>query len=288
MQEYFIEVGTANYKEVLYRRLRDLRSEEGLPIELYECKNGAFYSVRCVYSTIKGKLDQERLTVRIYNYYFARALAEIIVQRWEGVFIRKILKKEYSLNSGDIEKIMNKTWDNLNKDNNTYLSETRKHMLVKAILEFLDFHKRLDLEGFMNFRAELYKRELKKQIAQAVNEYAIEQEHVGYVRFLKNFLTSQHSIYRTMHLVIKDKGEIVLYDDCGRNVNDQCLEENDGKSNNEYYEDFLIGSILKCAPRHLVAHVNSEQHTDMIQTIHEVFEEKISFCTGCSICRENN
>lgn len=302
MLEYYVEVGTTNYREYLNRKLSDLRGKEGLPIELYELKNGAQYLVRCVYTTIKGRQEQDILTARIYNYYFARALAEIIFQGWEGVFIKKVLKKEYSMNNSDVEDITEKAWHNLNSEDQTYLPETRKHVLVKSILEFLDSHHRFDIEGFMNFRADSYKRELRKQIARAVNEYALQQEHESFVRLLKRFLEFQRSIYKTMHLVIKAEGEITFLDDRGRNVNNECLEENypllheavkgeapEGKKNSiELYEDFLISSILKCAPRRLIVHAAPQQHPDMVEIIRQVFEERITFCRGCSLCQETD
>lgn len=300
MQEYFVEVGTVNYKEVLFRKLSDLRFKEGLPIDFYELKDGASCLVRCVYSTIRGKQEQDRLTARIYNYYFARALAEIIFQGWEKPFISRILKKEYSMTKQDIDGILAKAWENLNKEDKTYLPETRKHVLVKSILEFLDSNKRFDIEGFMNFRADLYKRELKKQIARAVNDYALQQEHEGFIRILKKFLNSRHTIYKIMHLVIKAHGVVEFYDDRGRNVSEECLEENGvilqeaaqenitGKDTIEIFEDYIISTILKCAPRQLIIHPCSEQHEEMIKIIHDVFEDKICFCEGCPLCLERN
>jgi putative sporulation protein YtxC len=304
MQEYYVEVRTANYKEYLYSKLSDLRSKEGLPIDIYELKNDAQYLVRCVYSTLKGRREQDRLIARIYNYYFARALAEIIFQGWEGVFIEKILRKEYRMTGSDAEEISGKAWRNLNREDQTYLPETRKHVLVKSILEFLDSHDRFDIEGFMNFRADLYKKELRKQIARAVNEYTLEQEHDSFVQILKRFLASQHSVYKTMHLVIKAQGEVNFFDDKGRNINYECLGQNapllyeatpkglsegkaEGKiSNVELYEDFLISSILKCAPRRLIVHAVAEQHPAMIRIIQQVFEEKVTYCEGCLFCQE--
>lgn len=302
LEQYYVEVGTANYKEDLFEKLSDLRNKEGLPIEFSEIKNSATYLVRCAYSNLRGKQDQNRLTVRIYNYYFARSLAEIIFQGWEGHFIKKILRKEYNMNQNDIEEILSNAWKSLNCEEKTYLPETRKHVLIKSILEFLDSHKRFDIEGFMNFRAEQYKRELRKHIARAVNEYALEQEHEGFVRLLKRFLDSQHSIYKTIHLVIEKKGEIQFFDDRGRNISEECLEENrsflqestreavanDRKNHFELYDDFLISAILKFTPRRIIIHMVSECCREMIQMISEVFEDRISFCQGCSMCREKN
>lgn len=299
MEEYYVEVGTADYKENLCLKLRDLKVTEGLPIDIYESEKGTQYFVRCVYSTIKGRREKDRLTARIYNYYFARALAEVVFQGWEELFIRKVLKKEYSMKRNDIEDIVRISWRNLNREDQTYFPETRKHVLVKSILEFLNVHKRFDIEGFMNFRADLYKRELKKQIARAVNDYALEQEHEGFVRLLKRFLDSRHPIYKTMHMIIKAQGEVRFFDDHGRDINKECFEENyslpaEGEEDSltcskkrmELYEDLLISTILKCAPLNLVIHAATERYQDIIGVMQEVFEGKISFCMGCSLCQQ--
>ena len=110
------------------------------------------------------------------------------------------------------------------------------------------------------------------------------------------------SIFKTMHIVIKDQGEVAFYDDRWRNINKECLEDNisildtpaaggkqDNRKNNlELYEDFLISSLLKCAPRSLVVHSNTNKHEGMVQVIEEVFEDKISFCEGCTMCNQSN
>jgi len=306
VQEYYLEVGTRNYKENLFRRLSDLRSKEGLPIDLYEMKNDAHYLVRCVFSDNDRKNgigEQERLTVRIYQYYFARALAEIIFQGWEGIFIKKVLKKEYCLNSRDVENISEMARSFLNNEEKGYLPATRKHVLVKSILEYLNLHKRFDIEGFLNFRAGHYKKELKKQIARAVNEYSLEQEHESFIRLLKRFLQTQNSVYKTMHLVLKKQNKAEFYDDCGRNINCGSFESkypslavtagdkdlSEGKNSSaELYEDFLISTLLQCAPRTLIIHQNCREYDGFLQIIGEVFENRVRFCNGCILCQESD
>lgn len=301
MQEYYVEVGTVSFKENLYRKLSELRNKEGLPIDIYELRDDAQYLVRCVFTNIKGRQHQDSLTARIYNYYFARALAEIIFQGWEGIFVQKVLKKEYNLSKQEVENILQLARQFLNSEEKSYLPENRKHVLVKSILEYLDINKRFDIEGFMNFRADLYKKELKKQIARVVNEYALEQEHDSFISLLQRFLDSQHTIYKTMHLVLRRNGEVEFLDEYGKNINSKCLEENetyfmdstkrncaeDRKTNTELYEDFLISALLKCAPRNLVIHTTSQQHGDLVQILHEVFLDKIRFCTKCNLCSQD-
>ena len=296
MQEYYVEVGTASLKENLYRKLSELRNKEGLPIDIYELRDDAQYLVRCVYTNIKGRQQQDLLTARIYNYYFARALAEIIFQGWEGLFVRKVLRKEYNLNSREVEQIFDMARQFLNSQEKSYLPETRKHVLVKSILEYLEKNKRFDIEGFMNFRAERYKEELKRQIARVVNEYALEQEHDTFISLLKRTLDSQHTIYKTMNLVLKRTGEVVFLDEKGENISSQCLAENekyfnqdppqfeDDKNTMELYEDYLISALLKCAPQKLVIHTDTDKYCDLLEILQDVFQEKIRFCSRCDLC----
>ena len=121
MQEYYVEVGTVSFKENLYRKLSELRSKEGLPIDIHELRDDAQYLVRCVFTNIKGRQHQDSLTARIYNYYFARALAEIIFQGWEGLFVQKVLKKEYNLSNQEAENILQMARQFLNSEEKSYL-----------------------------------------------------------------------------------------------------------------------------------------------------------------------
>jgi len=289
VHEYYVEIGTSNFRDDLYERLCDLRVKDGLPLDLYECNEGTSYIVRCVFTALKGKFEENRLTAKIYNYYFARALADTIFKRWEEIYIRKILKKDYNMSPREIENILEMSTQNLG-NSKTYLREMKKNVLVKSILEFLDCHTRLNLEGFMNFRADHYKRELRKQISCIVNEYVCKQEHVFFVNSLKRFLRGQPNIFSTVHLIIKPQGEVLFLDDRGRNINRTIKDDYplEIKADLELYEDFLITSVLKCAPQHLVVHCVTEDHADMIRIINDVFEEKVIYCKGCNLCSDGD
>ena len=119
MNEQYIELGTTYYQENLCRKLNDLRNKEGLPIELCEISNGrqdgSQYLVRCVFLDVKCKNNNDRIKLKIYKYYFAKALAEIVLQEWERNFVRKVLMREYKdKNTIEIEQIFDKTCGYLN------------------------------------------------------------------------------------------------------------------------------------------------------------------------------
>ncbi|MGI5902174.1 MAG: sporulation protein YtxC [Desulfitobacteriia bacterium] len=286
MSEYYVEVGSTSCPHDLYSKLNHLRLQEGLPFELYEHRIGTSSLIRCVYSALKGKKEENRLAIRIYNYYFAKALAEIICREWEKVFVRKILKKEYSLSYTDIEKIIERSWSDLDNYESSYLSKTKKHVLIKSLLEFLDTHKQVNLEGFVNFRASLYKKELRRQIAIAVKDYAFAQENKKFIKMLKKFVARQEPLFSTMHLIIKRDGGILLLDEEKKDINKKDRffpsQERAGKG---YYDDLLISALLRCSPNNLIVHAAETSHIEMIEIIREVFENKISFCRGCPLCK---
>lgn len=288
MQGYYFEVGTGHYKEDLYGRLNDLRDKDGLPIDIHVLNGDPRYLIRCVYNDIKEKQNKS-LTVRIYNYYFARALAETVFQSWEEIFVKKTLKRDYSMTAHDIEIVYPKTWNYLNDGDNADLPQLRKRVLIKAILEFLDSHKRIDLDGFMDFRAEQYKRELKKQIARAVNAYTLQQEHTSFVNLLKRFFGSQHINHRTLHMVMDCQGGVHFYDNNKKKIDGEY--DNLSKNiieNFEPYEDILIGIILRCAPRKLVVHTDTKCHGEMLPILEEVFGDRMTYCQGCTLCKKTD
>ncbi|NLO97686.1 MAG: hypothetical protein GX091_06415 [Peptococcaceae bacterium] len=286
MQEYFIEVGTSNYREGLYRRLSDLRALEGLPFELFELQSEAPYLVRCVYSTLEGRQAEDRLAFRIYNYYFARALAEIVFQEWERSYVKKVLVTEYNFDLRDINRFMAKFWPAY-KENKQAFSDLKKRILIRSILEFLDSNQRFNIEGFMNFRADQYKRELRKQIAGAVENYVLDQEHQGFINMLKKYLAKQTAVFPTLNVIIKAWGEVQFYDDREQNVSRECLEDH-YRSDLELHEDILIIAIIKCAPPRLVVHGLTDKYVNMMKILTEVFEEKVSICNGCPLCGNNH
>lgn len=287
LRGYYFEVGTGHYHEGLYGKLNDLRNKDGLPIDIHELSGDSRYRIRCVYNNLKEKQNKS-LTIRIYNYYFARALAETVFQSWEEVFIKKTLKKDYNMTAQDIKLIYPKTWDYLNDGDHAYLYQLRKRVLIKSILEFLDWHQRIDLDGFMDFRAAQYKRELKKQIARAVNAYALEQEHDSFVRLLKRFFKSQHMEHRILHMVMDHRGGVHFYDDGKKNIDKEYGDLSENIIDNcESYEDVLIGILLKCAPQKLVVHTDTKRQDGMLTIIEEVFGERMTYCEGCSLCAEN-
>jgi len=176
--------------------------------------------------------------------------------------------------------------------------------LTRAILEYINVNDRMELEGFMNFRAETYKKELKKVVAAIVNEYVLEQEQKGFILLLKKYIESKKPVYPTINLIIKKDGAIAFLDEKGCDISKECLEENYSTVMDstflsidfpggtmgilDYYEDLIISALIKCAPRKVVIHMCKEKFPGLLNVLKEVFKGKIIFCTGCILCCKGN
>ncbi|AFV03012.1 hypothetical protein UNSWDHB_2150 [Dehalobacter sp. UNSWDHB] len=277
MNDYYLEVGTSDYKEELSQAVHDLYHKDGLPIEISEVCREPNYLVSFIYANLKGKNVRNELTVKIVQYYIAHALGSVVLQGWEERFIRKKLKNDYNMFGSEMDEAYPKVAGYLNDQAETGFLRLRNRILVKSILEFLNDHQRIDLEGFMNFRSGQYKRELKKQIARAVNVYALQQEHESFVRLLKRFFESQRDNKNTMHMVINHKDEVAFYDD-----NHSVLINSSAES-----EDHPISVLLKRSPNRLIVHVAAEKQSGIARIVQEVFGDKMTYCRGCSLCKEN-
>jgi len=54
------------------------------------------------------------------------------------------------------------------------------------------------------------------------------------------------------------------------------------------YDDLLISALITIAPKHLTLHGSEETLAqENIETVRHVFLERVSTCTGCSICKED-
>ncbi|UWG97798.1 putative sporulation protein YtxC [Dehalobacter sp. DCM] len=268
------------------QKINDLRNNDRLPIAIQEISGDRYLCLLCTYNNLNEK-QSKTLTIRIYNYYLARALAETVLQDWEVVFTKKALKRDFNMSDDEISRIYPRIQHYLNNAEHVYLPELRKRLLIKSLLEFFDSHRKIDLDGFMDFRAEKYKRELKKQIARGVNACTLEQEHDGFIQLLKRFYQAKPMDNRILHMVMNQLEGVHFYDAAMKNIDKEytCLSENIIR-NYESYEDLLIGILVKYAPGKLIIHTDTQRPKEMLMILGDVFGERLTYCPGCSLCKE--
>lgn len=288
--EHSVQLGTQNYRDGICSQLRELREQEELPFKIEEIQQGRHWLIECQFQAPAGEQPEEQVMVRkIHRYYLANALAETILGHWELDYVARLLNKKYHLTKAESERVLPKAFQNLNSEK-IYPGYRikRKTRLVSQILASLENNTLFDLEGFLRFRAQEYKTDVDKAVSSAVDEYVLEKEYQEFVSLLKHFLDTQSPRVDVLHVGISAQGRFHLYNDQGEKVTGLYL---DGISGEEgalefSYEDLLISALIAAAPREVVLHIRYRGYQDTLNTIRNVFDDKVKDCPGCSLCEK--
>lgn len=284
-----VQLGTQHYRESICRRLRELREQESLPFTIEEKQQGDYWFVQCQFDLPALADGQEQFTmVKIYRYYLANAITETIVGHWEQDYINRLLRRKYHLTKEEIREVLAKALQYLNGGLGQTYRVHRRTYLMEQILACLDTQAFLDVEGFLRFRAQNYRGEIDKAVSFAVDEFVLEREYVEFIELLKHFLDTQVPRMDTLHVLINSRGKFNLYNDNGQIVTGQFLDEfSVEEGSNEFsYEDLLISSLIAVAPHHVILHIEYDGYKDTLRTISQVFQDRVSYCAGCDLCKK--
>lgn len=290
--EHSVQLGTQKYRDSICQCLRELRDQEQLPLQIIEERQGKHWLIQCKFEDPSEDPSLEEsnhnMVQKIHCYYLANALAETILKKWEKEHVRKVVKKNRQLIEDNGQKVINNALNYLNKGLGQVQGYrvNRKTKLVSQILSCLDHSPVFEIEGFLDFRAQDYKKEVNKAVEFAINEYVVEKEYGEFIQLLKHFLDSQAPRLERLHVGVTTQGKFHLYNDKEIEVTHQFLEDYQLENVNELgYEDLLVSALIAVAPRQVTLHIRYEGYKDTLQTIRNVFGERVQDCQGCSLCK---
>lgn len=286
-----ISIGTYTNPVLVFERLNNelkILQSEGIPLEIDMDKVGKFTFLDCLFHHQEGFNIED--TFKTIKLSIANCLAEIIVEEWETLLIKKIVRDNfYYYNEEEKQVILNKVKNILNPAGlNPYHQHQRKEKVRHRIMDYLELYKDLIVEGFISFRLKDYQKELEVIVNSAVDELLMEKEYLEFIRLLKYFVEIQEPRIQKVQIVFKKSGKFSLLDEKDKPIKHECLDGLmlDLLENEINYEDLLISALITLAPQELVLHKESGVETgDTIKTIQKVFGNRVINCLGCQKCQ---
>lgn len=286
-----ITIGTYTNPALICNRLNNelkILQSEGFSLDIDIDKVGEITFMDCFLHKGNGFSNDESFNA--IKFSIANCLADIIVEEWEALIIRKIVRDNFYYYSDEEKQlILNKTKNILNPAGiDSYNQNLRKEKIMQRILDYLDLHKSLIVEGFISFRLKDYQKELELIVNSAVDELLMEKEYQEFIRLLKYFVEIQEPRIQKVQIIFKNNGKFSLLDEKDNPIKHECLEGLmiDLLDNEINYEDLLISALITLAPQELVLHKGSEVETnDTITTIEKVFGNRVVICSGCPKCK---
>ena len=217
---------------------------------------------------LKEYKEKELFDYLTENYFFLRQ--EEIIEIEDN--ITKVFNGEDSIKSDNLIYCMNKT-----------------NSILEKIKECLEENDEININGFIRFRMKELREDIENIVDKVIEGYMVEKEYKEFIKLLKYFIEIQESKMDLVNIIIKEDGDYILIDKENNNVFNefmkeliQCKIDEEAKM-----EDIIISGLITNAPKKVIIHGRKNcKNKEFIDTIESVFENKVIFCNGCSLCSE--
>lgn len=292
---FLVAVGACENAEIIksdiYRHFEKAKSD-GIDIvyEDYYTSGGLFISCG-----IKDKLltrITDRKACEEFKYILADLLSEVIIGHYELKLLKKIVKGNFFyLNDSERSSVINNACKLLQEDAHiqpgAFYRATRKNRIAKSIFEYLDSESVFNIEGFVNFRLNLYINELSETLERALEIFVAEREYNEFIRLLRYFVEIQECKIDTVHLFQSTDGRYILFDENKNQISSEYFDELKAEIVDETinFDDLLISTLITISPQKIMIHeVESFKNKELVQTIMNVFTDRITLCSKCDVC----
>ncbi|MEG0295454.1 MAG: putative sporulation protein YtxC [Clostridium sp.] len=217
---------------------------------------------------IKKYKEKELFDYLIDNYFFLKQ-EEILEVEEE---IMKVLYCEETLKNDNLVFCMNKM-----------------NRVTEKIKECLEENNEININGFITFRMKELREDIEAIIDKVVETYMVEKEYKEFVKLLKYFVDIQESKIDEVNIYVQGNGSYIIKDGEGNDIFIEFMKElTECKADTDAnVEDIIISGLITNAPKCVCIHKKEYcKNKEFIDTIVNVFENRVVFCDGCIFCTE--
>lgn len=232
---------------------------------------------------------------RMFNLYIGTVLFKVVIKEFCKKNISKYLSENfYFLRGEDIKEVKNMIIDvfenesNIIDDNMIYYMN-RKNEIIDKIVLCLEENNEVNIKGFLTFRMKEIAHDLESIIDKIVEKFMIEKEYNEFIKLLKYFVDVQESKIDQVNIMIDKNGDYLVKDELGNDILNNLINElYDSRINSRVSsEDLIISGLITSAPKKIVIHcVENSRNKELIETIKNVFVERVEFCNDCAKCTQ--
>ncbi len=251
----------------------DLLSKKGFDVTLKKnYKGNAVFFYCYIEDEIILKENHYKNMRQIVVNSIANALSDIVMDYWEPILIKKIIR-----DSGEL---------NLTQDTSSKVK--RKICVVHKIQEYLSANNIIMLDGFIDFRLREYMEQLEELVDTAIDEYLIDREYKEFIDLLRHFIDLQEPKKDLVNVLFCNTKIVLMDEDSEFIENDLSLDLLAQENTEVSTDDIVVSTLINIAPRKIVIHgFDGKNKIEVINTIYNIFEGRIHFCNSCNICLQS-
>ena len=195
-------------------------------------------------------------------YDFAVQISGEIMSHYEKPLLKKITENEFPYApQGEKAEIFNLALKHASAQSpdamDTIHYERRKALIEEQALDYLKENSFIIINGFVNFRLEEYKNELRNLCHDAAEELYAMREYDEFMNMLRFFVSVQAPKEQVVHL-IKTKGVMRIHNKRHRDITDVYCEESIFSEEGFTEEDIILSTLITIAPRKIIIHDKRE------------------------------
>ncbi|TDG00486.1 putative sporulation protein YtxC [Paenibacillus piri] len=220
-------------------------------------------------------------------------VADWIVGYKEESLFRSLIIKEYEHKEDkDIAAILGYYRHMLQLETSDHHAEQqemvlrRKQKIRQAAYSFLQDNTDLNIDGFIKFRLNEYFEELKEIAEYAIDEFLMDQQYQEFISLLQYFVYIQEAKIPFAHLIHKGGNEFLLLNDKMEKIeaNGDSTLTIEMLEKDINFEDVIVSTLISVSPQLIYIH-SRDPEVQIIQTISQIFENRVELCDYCRLCQ---
>lgn len=263
------------------------RKKTFLRISEKTCKVSNFIDVIC-----KSSEYTEQLHNSVFN-----AIGDVVYKFIIEIFAKKEINyffdnSYFFIKYDEINEVKEKVLNillnnNFSNDNNAFFMEKKKVILDK-IKDCIEENNEINITGFIRFRMKELFQDIEEIVDRVVERHMVEREYNEFIKLLKYFVEIQENKINEVNIIINSGGTYTILDENQNNIYGLFLDDlSDFNMSmvNTNKDDLLISGLITNSPKNIIIHgTENSLNIEIIETIKQVFEDKVSFCFGCLKC----
>ncbi|MGD8188644.1 sporulation protein YtxC [Brevibacillus ginsengisoli] len=218
--------------------------------------------------------------------FVSLVVMEFIIEQLQPQLIRQIIRKAFSDQvSNDWSALLPYIHVVLQDNDREQSQLSYKTRLYQQILEYLQDHREIVMDGFVRFRCKPYLDTLQDAIEVGLKQYKEDKEYKEFVELLRYFVSVQETRYELVHVVQSGSKPFLFFDETGSLINLDQLDmilQSVGQDFRE--EDYVVSALITLAPKRILFHL-ADQRSNLIETLYGIFGDRLASCQNCSYCQ---
>lgn len=273
------------------KEIQDLLSLKNIEIRYCENNEGKTVFLK-VYSKDASVAARGK---RMFTIYLSNYLYKLSSEEFYNKHLDKIINDSYFfMDKKEVKKIKNMVKEVIINegyliDESSIYYMNRKNEITSKIVEFIQDNDEFNLDGFMTFRIKEFLPNYEKMVDKIIEKYMVQKEYSEFVKLLKYFVDVQDYKIDEVNIVIDKEGNYKILNKKGEDILSDFLID---LSNTKFsgvvaMDDIIISGLITNVPKRIIIHgSNNCKNKELIETIKNVFLERVAFCNNCSFCNK--